>query len=110
MSDTAEPTLYQWIMGGLMAALGAVTGWLARSVVSNRERLAVLEAKALTSDGVRAAIKESLDARDRIAEERRREWDRRHSLEIKEAVREQVDAMEPRLMRAIRDAVRDEDR
>lgn len=113
-------------VGTLVAALGAVTGWLARVVVGNRAALiesqakvatleakvASLESRQLTREDLRAAIEDALNRRDDQARERRGEWDRRLALEIRQAVTEsvvecqrltraEIEQMVPRIVREV---------
>lgn len=84
-----------------LAALSAVAAWLARRVVESHDKIMSLEGRAtalesaagkqLTLEDVRRMLEAALDRRDTLAEQRREEWDRRLSLEIRQAVREACD-------------------
>lgn len=90
---------FKAIASAMITALSSVAAWLAHRVVADREEIIKLQGKVdhlesvtlLTLEDVRDAIDEALDRRDKAHEERRREWDRRLSLEIRAAVREVCD-------------------
>ena len=102
-----------WIVKGLVGILTAAVVALTRSVLGNRERVKILEEKlagrervkvlevkveeleerldaAITKEDIRELLDEALARRDKVAVERRREWEKRHLLEIKSAVQEGV--------------------
>jgi hypothetical protein len=102
----------------LMAVVTGVVAWLARRVVDDREEIVVLKGKfetleakheevkkdQITQECVREVVEEALERRDKQAEVRRAEWDRRFSLEVKAAVQEELDKLTPKLIREIRAA------
>lgn len=101
------------LLAALLAALMAITGWLLRTVLNDRERILVLETvvkvqdekvkkletEAVTVECVREVIESALEKRDKQYEARRAEWDRTRRLEIKEALHEEIELLIPRLLR-----------
>lgn len=102
------------IGGILLSVLSAITGWLFKRVLDDREDLILLKSKVeglekdqaaqVTQECVREAVEEALDRRDKQAAERRVEWDRRQALEIKQAVGEEMEKMMPKIIREVRAA------
>ncbi len=102
MSDDGIKTT---ILSAVLAALTGAIGWLVTKVLGNEKDLVKQDARLgavecdvaelkdgqLTQDCVRDVVDNALERRDRIAEERRREWDRRLALEIRAAVHEEVE-------------------
>lgn len=102
--------------GVVLTGVGSVTGWVLHQVLGLREAhvLTQAEVKALTDrlDGmgkaqvtteqVRSVITQVLDQRDHASAERRAEWDRRVTLEIKSAVIEELRKHEQRCTAMLR--------
>jgi hypothetical protein len=92
------------VFGLLLGAIASVLGWLASVVMKNKDasligtasmsalgsRVDNLERTALTREDVRVVMETALDKRDRDLADRRVEWDKRLTLEIKAAVSEGI--------------------
>lgn len=88
----------KWIGALVVATLSAVTGWLIRMVLGNREdnirqteKLIELEGKVsavITKEDIREIIDHALTQRDTYNAVRRKEWDAHLELRIKQAVLE----------------------
>lgn len=103
--------LFKGVVGLAFTGTAAISSWLLRTVLKDHQTVMLLEAKVanlekdqITTDCVREVVEEALDKRDKIAELRRVEWDRRHSLEIKQAVSEELEKLTPKIIREVRNA------
>lgn len=99
------------VVGLVLTAIGGVVSWLVKRVLDDREEIIMLKSKVehldkekITQECVREVVEEALEKRDKQAEERRKEWDRRQHLEIRQAVSEEIDKLVPRLVREVRAA------
>lgn len=114
MSDDLKAVL-GWAGGLILAGLSAITGWLIKTTLTNREDVITLKGATLklegdmadfkksqvTTEGVRSVIEDILEKRDKAAELRRKEWDRLHKLEIKEAVSESLEKLTPKIIHEV---------
>lgn len=105
---------FKAVITAIIGLVSAAVSWLVKRVLDDREEIVVLkeEVKSLkkTADGqitqecVREVIEKALDKRDEQAAARRIEWDKRLSLEVKQAVQEEVERLTPKLVREVRAA------
>jgi IS4 transposase len=111
MATVDDSTLWEKILTGMIAIIGGVATWLARRVIQDREELIMLKGRVenlekdrITQECVREVIESVLEKRDKVAEERRKEWDRRQSLEIKQAVHDEIEKLTPKIINEVRAA------
>lgn len=100
------------VAGVLLGLVTTVTGFLVRIVFKNKDdlsdlktRLAVVESATkdpVTVECVREVISQVFDQRDKIDADRRAEWDTRTSLQIRQAVHEEIERSVPRIVREVR--------
>ena len=89
---------FKWIASAVLAVVTAVSGWLVKTVLGNREdnirqteKIRELEGKVsavITKEDIREIIAQALDQRDAFNAVRRREWDAPLELRLKQAVME----------------------
>lgn len=106
------------IIASVLALIVGAISWLVSSVLSVRERflevkgrldkaeadVASLSSRQITVENVRDVIEEALTKRDKEYEKRRAEWDKLRQLEVREAVRDELEKNIPRLVREIKGA------
>lgn len=111
-ADDILKTVFTAVVGILTAAVG----WLVRSVLIAKEtillhdarlhkmegEIAELKKEALTVECIREVVEGALDRRDGQAAERRVEWDKMHTLEIRQVVADELERMLPRIIRELR--------
>lgn len=100
----------------VLAAVSAVVAWLVKTTLGTRddalrlgEKVRVLEhaveelkKEALTVECIREVVEGALDRRDDALAERRIEWDKMHTLEIRQVVADELERMLPRIIRELR--------
>lgn len=92
MTD-AWAAVLKWGLSVLTTIVAGVVGIVLRNhvkVARLEERVKDLEEASLTKEDVREVIESALAKRDKIATERRQEWEKRLPLEIRTAVTEGV--------------------
>lgn len=121
LAEEAAVTLGGVVMAIIGVCLTGVTGglsWLILKVLGQGETIVKLETKieslqnkleevtksALTQECVTEAIEKALDKRDRVADDRRREWDKRTSMEIKLTVQEEMNKTKAEIVKEVRSA------
>jgi hypothetical protein len=96
--------LLKGLFGLLITTVVAVVGWLVRTVLTTERSLMLtneaaktlraevdhLKSSQITTECVREVIDEALTKRDQLGLERRAEWERRFTLEVRQAIHDEV--------------------
>lgn len=104
------------VFGVLITGISGFLAWALKLTLGNREDLLQAQARLksledtlaevkkdrVTVECVREVISEELDKRDKVADQRRDEWEKRRKLETREVVAEELDRLVPRLANEIR--------
>jgi len=97
-------SLVDGLIASVLAAVSAVVGWLTSQVMKNKDasvlgtaeresikgRVSALEGDMLTKEDVRSVVEDALTKRDDLNRDRREEWDKRLTLQIKAAVHDGI--------------------
>lgn len=75
---------------------------LTASVKALSVEVSKMDSERVTRECIREEIETALEKRDKTSEQRRAEWEKLHSLQVKEVVRDEVNELGAKIVREIR--------